>query len=180
MFKNVMAITSMIVILILAGCTAKEPMGDNDPWGEPTTETVYNTEADTLTYDFLAEAEPEVSPEVAAEPDLPVIQEVVSEPVAESMAPLVEATPQVEEVVSRPPVEAGPLYWVQIFASSSQQSAERAALEADGKLENRVRILFLEPYYKVLVGGFNAREEAVELRRQLTGQGYPDAWIFQK
>ncbi len=74
----------------------------------------------------------------------------------------------------------GPLFWVQVFASSNRKSAEDFALVADGKLEERVRILFLEPYYKVLVGGYGSREKAVELRRDLTAVGYEGAWIFEK
>jgi len=37
----------------------------------------------------------------------------------------------------------------------------------------------VEPYYKVLVGGFVDREDAVDLRRHVVSLGYDDAWIFE-
>ncbi|MCP4549101.1 MAG: SPOR domain-containing protein [bacterium] len=164
------------IIALMAGCTAKQQT-TTDPWQDEAAEEQYSADKDTLTYNFLAESEPEVSPPAEEAADLPVIEEeqstaaVITPPVAEPAEETIEVVPQIEE---------GPLYWVQIFASNSRKSAEEVALEADNKIEERVRILFLEPYYKVLVGGFPLKDTAVELRRELTQIGYKDAWIFQK
>ncbi len=168
-------------IALLLGCSPKEPIS-SDPWMEDP-QSEYTEEADTLTYDFLAEAEPEGSETVPAEPDLPVLQEESARteseysPAVEDTAPPIEAVPVAPRSLDP---EEGPLFWVQIFASGSRDSAEEYALKADDQLDERVRILYLDPHYKVLVGGFPQRESAVELRRELVERGYEGAWIFEK
>ena len=139
---------------------------------------------------FLAETLPSTEPEssiVLGEADLPELRdEDMNTPVAEAIIsppeaiPAIEATPPAAVVEARPPLEEGPLFWVQIFASGNLKSAEEFALGADSKLDERVRILYLEPYYKVLVGGYPGREKAVDLRQELVNQGYKGAWIFEK
>jgi hypothetical protein len=68
---------------------------------------------------------------------------------------------------------------VQIFAGSTRASAEETARAAASRLDERVRVEYVEPYYKVLVGGFVDREDAVDLRRHVVDLGYEDAWIFE-
>jgi hypothetical protein len=184
-----------IGILLLLGaavtagaCSPKQSL-QNDPWldADPVVEEVAVVPSDTLTYDFLAE-EPPPPPEadaVLAEPDLPVLDE---EPPPASLPPPAAAQPgsPAAPAATPPPVEtassapASPLFYVQVFASTSRPSAEEHALAADAELEQPVRILFMDPFYKVLVGGFAAREEAVALRRTLSEAGYKDAWIFER
>lgn len=165
----------MMALLMLGACSPKEPV-QNDPWLEKAPEPAsYEAEADTLTYDFLAESGTEVEAEVAPEPDLPVLDEAPVEAAAEMTTPPPVAQP--EAVV--PEMSSGPLFYVQVFASSNRKSAEEVALKADSRLDQTVRILFLDPYYKVLVGGFVDKDEAVVLRRDLTEIGYTDAWIFE-
>lgn len=190
------ALVLLAAVLLAAACSPK-PSIQNDPWLElpPAAETPIAA-SDTLVYDFLAE-EPPPPPEedaVLAEPDLPVLDEL---PIAAAEPPVASAepsTPPASEApaasaapeATPPPIEtldpepAAPLFYVQIFASPSRQSAEEHALEADARLEQPVRILWLDPYYKVLVGGYTDRGEAVALRRTLAEQGYKDAWIFER
>jgi septal ring-binding cell division protein DamX len=152
-----------------------------DPWVEPAS-TEYSADSDTLTYDFLSESTPEVAQAPPAEADLPVLEEEAAA-AGTAAAPVGAAagTAAAGSAAgsSAAPPESGPLFWVQIFASSNQQSAEAVANEAEGKLDERVRVLFMDPYYKVLAGGFSQREQAVELRRAVVGMGYADAWIFE-
>lgn len=166
-----------MLALLLGACSPKEPV-HNDPWmdtePEPATPASYEVEADTLTYDFLAEEAVADDPAAEAEADLPVADEPVAEP-----AVVEEAPPVIAPEPVAPPQPSGPLYYVQIFASKSRQSAEELALKADNRLDETVRILYLEPYYKVLVGGFADRDAAVVLRRDLTDMGYQGAWIFE-
>ncbi len=173
-----MVTIAMAILFLLGACSPKEPV-QNDPWLSSPDESVdYEVQADTLTYDFLAEsqADEEASPE--PEPDLPVVDESPAETVAEVEAPApVVATPAPESIVA--PASGAPLFYVQIFASNNRKGAEDLALKADEKLDETVRILFLEPYYKVLVGGFEDRDEAVMLRRDLTDMGYKGAWIVE-
>lgn len=190
------ALILLAVAFIVAACSPK-PSIQNDPWLElpPAAETPIAA-SDTLVYDFLAE-EPPPPPEedaVLAEPDLPVLDELPVEsgapPVESAEAP---APPAVSEQAAPaaaetppPPIEtlapeaATPLFYVQIFASPNRQGAEERALEADARLDQPVRILWLDPYYKVLVGGYADRDAAVALRRTLAEQGYKDAWIFER
>ncbi len=173
MFKRLVVLTA--TAFILGACSPKEPI-QNDPWVDTPSEPVaYETESDTLTYDFLAESEAAADYEVSPEADLPVMEEVAA-PVAEAVAAL---PPAVEVQPIEAPAATGPLFYVQIFASHSRTSAEDFALKADAKLAAPVRILFLEPYYKVLVGGSTERDETVVLRRDLTDMGYQGAWIFE-
>jgi hypothetical protein len=88
------------------------------------------------------------------------------------------ATPPPVETASSAP--SAPLFYVQVFASTSRPSAEEHALTADAQLEQPVRILFIDSFYKVLVGGYANRDDAVALRRTLTEAGYKDAWIFER
>lgn len=181
-------------LVLAAACSPKQSI-QRDPWLDA--ETVYEETAvapsDTLTYDFLAEEPPPPAEAdaVLAEPDLPVLDETPpaaaalpgSAPYSESPA---VAAPSAPPAVTPPPVEtassapASPLFYVQVFASTSRPSAEEHALTADAQLEQPVRILFMDPFYKVLVGGFASRDEAVGLRRSLTEAGYKDAWIFER
>jgi len=189
------ALVLLAAALLAAACSPK-PSLQNDPWLElpPAAETPVAA-SDTLVYDLLAE-EPPPPPEenaVIAEPDLPVLDDL---PIASAAPPPADATPAHPEAAATsaepaaaatpPPVEtlspepSAPLFYVQIFASTSRQSAEEHALEADARLEQPVRILWLDAFYKVLVGGYTDRNEAVALRRALAEQGYKDAWIFER
>jgi cell division protein FtsN len=171
------ALLILLALSLLAGCSPKEPVR-NDPWLEP--EVAVEAEPDTLSYDFLIEEAPPLADEAAAaetapaEADLPVIEEEVEPapaPTAPAHAPVETAAPAAEI--------DGPLYWVQIFAGSTRASAEETARAAASRLDERVRVEYVEPYYKVLVGGFVDREDAVDLRRHVVDLGYEDAWIFE-
>jgi len=171
-----------IPLLLMLACTAKQSTR-RQPWDQASSQAppaalpASQVESDTLTYDFLAEAAPLEEGSGLAEADLPelVTEDQVSAPRAGSEAP-----PPARSSAPRPAVDESPLFWVQIFASGSRQSAEEFAVEADARLSERVRILYLEPYYKVLVGGLPTREDAVSLRQALVELGYEGAWIFEK
>jgi len=68
---------------------------------------------------------------------------------------------------------------VQLIASSSKEEAERAADVIREKLSERVHIEYFEPYYKVRVGDFLTREGAEDVRVQVVGMGFRDAWIVE-
>ncbi len=195
MRKGVMILLGGCVLV--AACSPKQTF-HADPWldMEPVAE-VSSAASDTLTYDFLAEEPPPPAEAdaVLAEPDLPVLDETFAlEEAAASAAPPAAAgaavppaaAPSAPPAATPPPVETAssapstPLFYVQIFASPSRPSAEEHALSADAQLEQPVRILWLDPFYKVLVGGYAGRDEAVALRRMLIEAGYKDSWIFER
>jgi len=179
--------------LLAAACSPK-PTIQNDPWlDEETVVDAAVATGDTLTYDFLAEEPPPPAEAdaVLAEPDLPVLDETpppAELPLTEAPTAPVETAlaPSTPPAATPPPVEtassapSSPLFYVQVFASTSRRSAEEHALAADAQLEQPVRILFLDPFYKVLVGGYANRDDAVALRRTLAEAGYKDAWIFER
>ena len=160
-------IAALAAVLVLGACSAKstKQQPSEDPFVAAANDELALADTDTLTYDFLAETQPE--PEQAGryadpEPDLPVLSDEVEETVAEApavpptTAKPAEEQPAVPEATMPPAEDEGPLFWVQIFASSNRQSAEEFALAADGRLEERVRILYLEPYYRCWSGATRA------------------------
>lgn len=72
-----------------------------------------------------------------------------------------------------------PGYRVQIFASSTNEGAERVASEARFKFTEQVYVEYEPPYYKVRVGDYKNRSDAEILREKAKSLGYPDAWIVQ-
>ena len=71
------ATIAMALLFLLGACSPKAPI-QNDPWlNNPEESADYEVQADTLTYDFLAEsqADDEAEPEPEPEPDLPVLDE---------------------------------------------------------------------------------------------------------
>jgi len=72
-----------------------------------------------------------------------------------------------------------PGYRVQIFASSTNEGAEKVAGEARFKFTERVYVEYVAPYYKVRVGDYKNRSDAEILREKARNLGYPDAWIVQ-
>ncbi len=84
-------------------------------------------------------------------------------------------TPKTEEQVS-PKTTYG--YRVQIFASWSNENAERIASEARFKFpDQRVYVEYIPPLYRVRVGDCRTREEAERLRDKARSLGYEDAFL---
>jgi hypothetical protein len=72
-----------------------------------------------------------------------------------------------------------PGYRVQIFASSTNEGAEKIASEARFKFTERVYVEYDAPYYKVRVGDYKNRSDAEILKQKAINVGYSDAWIAQ-
>ncbi len=160
----------LAALLALSACTPKNKVQeDAQAPPPPVSETPMEAVPDTLDYDFLAEEDTGEIEEIPAEADLPVI---------EKPAEVEEVIWTIPEEVEEPQATEG-LFWVQIFATRSHERAKEIAAEAEDRLSHRIETHFLSPYYKVLVGGFTTREEAVKLRDRLVSKGYRDAWIFE-
>ena len=85
--------------------------------------------------------------------------------------------PRTEEQVS-PQTAYG--YRVQIFASWSNENAERIANEARMKFPNeKIYVEYIPPLYRVRVGDCKTRAEAESLRDVARSSGYSDAFIVQ-
>ena len=72
-------------------------------------------------------------------------------------------------------------YRVQVFSGVEQA----AARSVEGKLERSeyarygVYVVYEAPQYKVRLGDFGSREEALRLCEQVKSQGFPDAWVVR-
>lgn len=160
----------LMAVLALAACTPKNKVQVEEKSVPPTIQAIPAEAApDTLDYDFLAEEGVGRIEDIPAEADLPVFEEPEE---------VEEAIWTISEEVEEPKAMEG-LFWVQIFATRSHDKAKEIAAEAEDRLSHPVETHFLPPYYKVLVGGFEDREEAVKLRDLLVNKGYRDAWIFE-
>lgn len=72
-----------------------------------------------------------------------------------------------------------PGYRVQLFASATNDGANKIASEARFKFTEQVYVEYEAPYYKVRVGDYKNRSDAEILREKAKNLGYPDAWIVQ-
>lgn len=92
-----------------------------------------------------------------------------------------ESLPYVEE--EEPPrVEEGavaPVFRVQIFASSSLEKAEAVATQARTVFSERVYVEYSAPLYRVRVGDFSVKEEALALKERAVQVGYDGAWVAE-
>jgi hypothetical protein len=70
-------------------------------------------------------------------------------------------------------------YRVQVFASATQEGAERAAAEARGLFSGRVHIDFEPPFFKVRVGDCTTRHEAERLRERAVQLGYEGPFVTE-
>jgi len=70
-------------------------------------------------------------------------------------------------------------YRVQIFATTSQESADRLAEEARAKLIEGVYIEYLPPFYKVRVGDCLTQQEAQNLKERIINAGFQDAFVVE-
>lgn len=81
--------------------------------------------------------------------------------------------PRVEEDASR----MG--YRVQIFATSSLEKAEAVAKQARAVFSERVYVEYSAPLYRVRVGDFSTKEQALELKEKAVQAGYEGAWVAE-
>jgi cell division septation protein DedD len=116
---------------------------------------------------------------VAGEEELEAIPEPMAseeQPMAgEEAASYVE--PQEPAGIEEADVEAG--YRVQIFASSSLERAEEVAGEARVVFAEPVYVEYSVPLYKVRVGDFASKEEALQFRQRAIEMGYEGAWVTE-
>ena len=70
-------------------------------------------------------------------------------------------------------------YRVQIVAVSDQASAHRIEENMRERYGEIVYLIYEAPRYKVRIGNFTSRDEAVQFCRQLMQEGYPDAWVVR-
>jgi len=72
---------------------------------------------------------------------------------------------------------SGTHFTVQIAAATSQETAERLAESVSADIMLPVFIDHIGVYWKVRVGAFPAREDAVDYSHVLVDLGFTDAWV---
>jgi cell division septation protein DedD len=94
------------------------------------------------------------------------------------------ANPQPEQEMKPPPTAPVPVYAVQIGAFENEANASRAEERIKARFAYPVRKDFDDrtKLYKVSVGSFSTRDEALEFRKMLSEKypgEYMDAWIVE-
>ena len=102
----------------------------------------------------------------------PVTSQKKTAPGAEEPSSYIEERepPKVEE-------GAGSGFRVQIFASSSLEKAEAVAKQARTVFSDRVYVEYSAPLYRVRVGDFSTKEQALVFKDKAVQAGYDGAWV---
>ncbi|MCD4846800.1 MAG: SPOR domain-containing protein [Candidatus Aegiribacteria sp.] len=72
---------------------------------------------------------------------------------------------------------SGTHFTVQVSAAASQETAERLAESISADITLPVFVDHSGRYWKVRVGAFPAREDAIDYSRVLVDMGFTDAWV---
>lgn len=129
-------------------------------------------------------------------PPTPVEEEVVAPPpieeepimplaVVEEAPAVVSEQPYVPPVVTPTPPPPSPApatilgFRIQLFASSTEKNASRVADDTRASFTQNVYIQHVPPYYKVRVGDFLTKEEALVVKQQAMQMGYRGAFIVE-
>jgi len=107
--------------------------------------------------------------------------EAIPAPVSPQKKPAqaAEEQPSYIEEKEPPKVEesTGSGFRVQIFASSSLEKAEAVAKQAGAAFSERVYVEYSAPLYRVRVGDFATKEQALALKEKAVQAGYEGAWV---
>jgi len=71
----------------------------------------------------------------------------------------------------------GTHFTIQITAATSEETAQRLAETVSAEITGPVFIDHIGDYWKVRVGAFPARQDAVEYLQVLVNMGFTDAWV---
>lgn len=125
-----------------------------------------------------------VEEEVVAPP--PIEEEPMMPPLVVEEAPaVVSEQPYVPPVVTPTPPPPSPApatilgFRIQLFASSTEKNASRVADDTRASFKQNVYIQHVPPYYKVRVGDFLTKEEALVVKQQAMQMGYRGAFIVE-
>lgn len=86
-------------------------------------------------------------------------------------------SPGLVQAGSRKKVVEG--YRIQLMAVRDRSSAVSFEEMVRLKLEGDVYLVYEAPQYKVRLGNFMNRDDAVQLANQLRREGFPDAWVVR-
>jgi cell division septation protein DedD len=81
------------------------------------------------------------------------------------------------EVEYEEEILTGTHFTIQISAATTEETAQRLAESVSAEINYPVFVDHLGGYWKVRVGAFPAREDAVAYTRVLVDMGFTDAWV---
>lgn len=76
-------------------------------------------------------------------------------------------------------VESKEVFAVQVFASKSSEEASDFEKSIAALFEEKIRIDYMPPYYKVRVGSCANLDEAEALLEKVKGMGFGNAWLVR-
>jgi hypothetical protein len=144
-------------------------------------EPVYPEEEASQPEEIEVTPPPIEEPVSVIEEPISVIEEPIAPPVEETLPPVIEETyvpPAPTPAPSPPPLTVFG-FRIQIFASSTEDNANRVASDVRSVLTARVYVDYVAPYYKVRVGDCLTYEEAEALKNKVLRQGYHGAFIVE-
>jgi hypothetical protein len=99
------------------------------------------------------------------------------------LAPAAAALVQSGPATAQPEAAGGKIatvegFRIQCFASAQIENAREEKRKLEQKTSLPTYIVFVDPYYKILVGDFKTRDAAEKARGDLKVGGYKDAWIM--
>jgi hypothetical protein len=70
-------------------------------------------------------------------------------------------------------------YRVQLVLTKSIEGANEVKKKAIFKFEDKIYLVFEQPYYKVQLGDFESKKDAEALRDEAIAKGFPDTWVVR-
>ncbi len=140
-----------IILLLPFGCAKRQEVSQEPAWGD---EILFEeiTEDTTEISDITFTEEPEE--------DISVFEEE-----------------QVEAITTEPTARLG--FRIQIGAYKNEALVQKEATRARTILNQEVYVDYIMPYYKLRVGNFLTRSDAVSYRVQVLNKGYKGAFIVE-
>ena len=152
-FVLILLVTSLFSSLLSGGCVTERPL-----------QKKATTSAGAVGSEGQLEAIPEaVSPQKKA--------------ASQADTPSSYVEQEVPANVEERDVASG--YRVQIFASSSLEKAEEVAGKARNSFPDRVYVEYSTPLYRVRIGNFASKDDALKFREKVVQAGYEGAWIVE-
>jgi hypothetical protein len=74
---------------------------------------------------------------------------------------------------------SGGVFRIQCMAAGSMEKIKAFKKEFETKMDLPASVIFAEPYYKLLVGNFNTRQEAEQVLQKVKDAGYRESWIVR-
>ncbi len=118
---------------------------------------------------------------IGAQPSLVEETQKKEKPASVHTAVISADTTNVQTSVRHEQTAEGTFYRAQIGVFEDQRSAEKLAMDARGKVSEKVYVEFEPPFYRVRVGDFQTRKEAESFVKVLQDLGFRGSfWVMKR